>query len=356
MGKERIFSYFLLGLTIFFTLLMLIVLIPFLKPILWAIIFSLVFYPPHMKLSRIMRSNSLSALFITLIVLVLIVIPFFFLGIVTVHQSMEITRSLIYYFQNHTIADILHDVYSLPFVDRFLSQDTLQRIQEYIQSQDFKNNVASYIGKLTQKLGEVFTSMVFATGSVIFKSFVFLISFFFILRDGKSFIGFIERFVPMYQEDLHEILLTVYRTILAVVYGSIGVATVQSLLAFLAYTIIGIEYSLLWSLLTFMASFVPPFGTGFVWFPIAVYTFIDKGLYYGIFMFAWGLLVISTIDNIVRPLIMKMGIRIPYIVLFFATVGGLLTFGFVGIFIGPIIFTILFSLAVIYERRILKQP
>lgn len=355
MSREKVFSYFLLGITVFFTFLVLVVLTPFLKPILWAVIFSLVAYPLHLSLSRLLRNNTLSALIITLLVLTFIVIPFLIIGLVAAKQSVEITKAIIQYLQNHTLTDVLHSLYSLPVVNRLITEETLQRIYEYMQSEEFKNTITSYLGKLTQKAGEIFTSMLFATGSVIFKSFVFLISFFFILRDGRRFVEFFERFLPMHKEDLYEVLLTIYKTILAVVYGSIGVALVQAVLSFIAYTVVGINYSLLWALLTFIASFVPPFGTGFVWAPIAIYTFLNKGLFYGIFMLLWGSLVISTVDNILRPLIMRKGIKMPYIVLFFSTVGGLLTFGFLGLFLGPIVFTTLFSLAIIYERRILKE-
>lgn len=355
MTKEKIFSYFLLGVTAFFTLLVFVILTPFLKPILWAIIFALVIYPIHLKFSKCLRSDTLSALIITSLALIFIVIPFFLIGLVAVKQSMEIMRTLIEYLQNHTLIDALHSLYKLPFADRLLTEQMLQKLYEYIQSEEFRNALTSYLGKLTQKAGEIFTSMIFATGSVVFKSFVFIISLFFILRDGKRFLEFFERFLPMHREDLYEVLLTVYKTVLAVVYGSIGVAIFQAILSFTAYTIIGINYALVWALLTFIASFIPPFGTGFVWFPIAIYSFFSKSAFYGIFMLLWGLLIISTVDNVVRPLIMKKGIRMPYIALFFSTVGGLLTFGFLGLFLGPIVFTTLFSLAVIYERRILKQ-
>ncbi|MGB9873926.1 MAG: AI-2E family transporter [Hydrogenobacter sp.] len=341
--------------TLLFTLLALLVLMPFLNPILWAIIFSLILYPVHLKLSNFLRSATISSLLITFAVAFFIVIPVFFIGIVAVRQSIEITRTLLDYFQNHTMIDVLHNLYRVPFADRILTEDMLQKIYAYMQSDEFRSSITSYLGKLTQKAGEIFTSMLLATGSVIFKSFVFLISLFFILRDGKKFIQFFERFLPMYKEDLYEILLTIYKTILAVVYGSIGVAFIQAVLGFIAYTIVGIKYSLVWALLTFIASFVPPFGTGFVWFPIAIYTFLNKGVFYGIFMFLWGILVISAVDNIIRPMIMKKGINVPYIVLFFSTVGGMLAFGFIGLFLGPLVFTVLFSLAVIYEKRLLKE-
>jgi len=355
MSREKVFFYFLLVMTLLFAFLVLLVIMPFLHPILWAIIFSLVTYPVHLRLSNFLRNATVSSLLITSAVALFIVIPVFLIGLVAVRQSIEITKTLAYYVQNHTMTDLLHYIYKVPFTDRLLTEDMLQKLYTYAQSDEFRSSITSYLGKITQKAGEIFTSMLLATGSVIFKSFVFLISLFFILRDGKKFIQFFERFLPMYKEDLYEILLTIYKTILAVVYGSIGVAILQAILGFIAYTIVGINYSLVWALLTFIASFVPPFGTGFVWFPIAVYTFLSKGFFYGIFMLLWGFVVISTVDNIIRPMIMKKGINMPYIVLFFSTVGGILTFGFIGLFLGPLVFTVLFSLAVIYERRLLKE-
>jgi len=158
----------------------------------------------------------------------------------------------------------------------------------------------------------------------------------------------------MDKEDLYDVLLTIYKTVLAVVYGSVGVAVAQGVLGFVAYFLLGVKYSLVWAILTSVASLVPPFGAGAVWFPIAVYLFIEKGIFHGIFMLIWGGVVISTIDNIIRPIIMKKGIDLPYIVLFLSTIGGLLTFGFVGLFLGPILFTTFFSLVLIYEKRILK--
>jgi len=107
--------------------------------------------------------------------------------------------------------------------------------------------------------------------------------------------------------------------------------------------------------LTFFAAFIPPFGASAIWFPLAVFSFFSLGLWQFAFLSAWGLFLISTMDNFVRPLIIKKGVKIPYVVLFFATIGGLLKFGFIGLFLGPIIFTTLFALFKIYERRILNQ-
>lgn len=206
----------------------------------------------------------------------------------------------------------------------------------------------------SQQLLQLSTNLFTFALSFLFKSFVFLLTLFFILRDGEKFASFIERFIPMHEEDVREIFGTVYKTVLATAYGSVVVGFAQGLLGAIGYAIAGIKYYPLFGLATFFASFVPPFGAGAVWAPLVAYLFITKSIKSAVFLLIWGMFIISTVDNIIRPLIMKIGVQMPYIVLFFSILGGIIAFGFVGIFLGPIIFTTLFSLFVIYERRILR--
>ncbi|MDW8433531.1 MAG: AI-2E family transporter [Aquificaceae bacterium] len=350
--KEIIFLYFLISITVFFAFLAFVMLLPFIKPILWAVIFSLVLYPVHLKLSR-RTGNNLSALTLTVIVLLLVVIPFSLVLTLAVRQSIDLLQLALQFTNDHSYTDMTNEVFQHPFLKRLIGEEHLQRLNEYVQSEDFKSMLIESLRTLAQKGLNLVAFFLPAVGSFLFKTFVFLLTLFFILRDGPRFVKFAERFLPMHSEDTEKVFITIYKTVIATVYGSIGVAIAQSSLGFVGYKIAGMDYALLLAMATFMASFIPPFGAGFVWFPVAVYVFATKGLYNGVFMFIYGMLAISTIDNIVRPLVMKKGISIPYIVLFFSIVGGLLTFGFLGIFLGPIIFTTLFTLALIYEKRIL---
>ncbi|MFN3947070.1 MAG: AI-2E family transporter [Aquificaceae bacterium] len=352
--REKVFFYFLLSLTGFFTALAFLMLLPFLRPILWAVIFALVLYPVHIKLSRKVGNTS-SAIILTLIVLILVVIPFSLILALAIRQSIEIFQLFLSFTQNHSYLDLLNQLKDQAFVKRFLSEEEIDKIIAYIDSEEFKNLAINSLRDLAQRGLNMLAQLVPAVGSFIFKTFVFLLTLFFILRDGPRFVKFAERFLPMHKEDIEQVSLTVYKTVIATVYGSIGVGISQATVGFIGYKLVGLDYALLLALATFISSFIPPFGAGFVWFPVAIYTFMAKGLYSGLFMFLYGMLVISTIDNFIRPLIMKMGVRMPYIVLFFSIVGGLLAFGFVGIFLGPIIFTTLFTLALIYEKRILGE-
>lgn len=287
--------------------------------------------------------------------LLIVVLPFGFVLVFAIKQSIELINTVMNYIQSHTMQDMVRSLTLPKYIERFVDKQTLQSVQDYLTSEEFRNMVLSGLRDLAQKALAMLTSLLPAVGAFVFKTFVFLLTLFFILRDGQKFVGFIRRFFPMHSEDLEQVLATIYKTILATVYGSVGVALAQGLLGFVGYSIVGMEYSLLLAIGTFFSSFLPPFGASFVWFPVMVYAFMEKGVWQGVFMLLYGSMVISTADNILRPFIMKLGVNIPYIVLFFSTLGGLLTFGFVGMFIGPIIFTTLFTLALIYEKKVLKQ-
>ncbi len=299
--------------------------------------------------------NTISALLLTLLVLLLVVVPFSLVLTIAIRQSIELLHFAVGFTQNSSYVDLIRAVLDNPFFKKILTDKEISSFLAYVESEEFRNILISGLRDLLQRGLNIVASIVPAVGSFIFKTFVFLLTLFFILRDGPKFVKFVERFLPMHREDIEQVSITVYKTVLATVYGSIGVGIAQSTVGFIGYKLVGLNYAILLAIATFISSFVPPFGAAFVWFPVALYTFVVKGLYAGAFMFLYGMFVISTIDNFVRPLIMRMGVNMPYIVLFFSIVGGLLTFGFVGIFLGPIIFTTLFTLALIYEKRILKE-
>jgi len=352
MEREKFFKYSVLTSTLGLLLVVLYLLLPFITPILWALIFSLVLYPVHQKLKKFLPWATLSALILTLLTLLVIVIPFGVLGAIILNQAIELSVHLLNFIQNHTYQQYLNDLEAL--LKKFFRQEQVEVFLNYINSEEFRSLVVGVLKGTSQQLLQLSTNLFTFALSFLFKSFIFLLTLFFILRDGEKFASFIERFIPMHEEDVREIFGTVYKTVLATAYGSVVVGFAQGLLGAIGYAIAGIKYYPLFGLATFFASFVPPFGAGAVWVPLVAYLFITQSIKSAIFLLIWGMFIISTVDNIIRPLIMKIGVQMPYIVLFFSILGGLIAFGFVGIFLGPIIFTTLFSLFVIYERRILK--
>ncbi len=353
MERERIYFYFFLGLILFFIFLAIITLIPFLVPILWAIVIGIVIYPVHLYLQRVLRSRTMSALLVTVLVFLFLIVPMSVISVLLIQQIVDITQKVVLYFQDHTYKDLLDQIRRLPLLKDYA--DRLGPILEFTQREEFRKILSESMNRVLRFVGDKLGQAAFIAGRNVFYVFVFMITFFFILRDGLEILRRVERLIPMNRDDLENILGTIYRTTLAVVYGAVGTALIQAILGFIGYSLVGIKFALLWSVLTFFAAFIPPFGASAVWFPLAVYTFFNIDPWKAVFLGVWGTLLISTMDNFIRPLIIKQGVNIPYVVLFFATIGGLLKFGFIGLFLGPIIFTTLFSLFKIYERRILKE-
>ena len=353
MEREKIYFYFFIALVLFFIFTSLTILLPFSIPILWAIVIGIVLYPLYNYVVKLLRSRTVSALLMTFLVLLFIIVPLSVISVLVIQQMVDLTQKILAYIQSHSYREIMDSLKAIPLVKEY--SEKLGPVMEFLQREEIRKIIAESLNRLLKFLGDKLGQFAFLAGKNVFYIFVFLITFFFILRDGPGILKRFERLIPMDHEDLESILRTIYRTVLAVVYGSVGTAAIQAFLGFIAYSIVGLNFALLWSVLTFFAAFIPPFGASAVWLPLAVYTFVNMGIGEAVFLGLWGMLLISSMDNFVRPLIIKQGIQMPYVVLFFATIGGLLKFGFIGLFLGPIIFTTLFSLFKIYERRILNQ-
>jgi predicted PurR-regulated permease PerM len=118
-----------------------------------------------------------------------------------------------------------------------------------------------------------------------------------------------------------------------VVYGILGTALVQAVVAGIGFVIAGVPGAGLLALLTFFLSIVPV-GPPLVWLPAALWLFHQGSSGWAIFMLIWGLGV-SSLDNVVKPWLISQGSAMPFLLIFFGVIGGALTFGFIGVFIGP---------------------
>lgn len=132
-------------------------------------------------------------------------------------------------------------------------------------------------------------------------------------------------------------------TIRGVVYGILGTAMAQGLLAWVGFTIAGVPAAVLLGLMTFLISVIP-MGPPLIWIPAAIWVFQNGSVGMGIFMLLWGALGISSIDNFIRPLIISQGNKMPFVLIFMGVLGGGLAFGLIGIFLGPTLLAVSFRL------------
>jgi predicted PurR-regulated permease PerM len=144
-------------------------------------------------------------------------------------------------------------------------------------------------------------------------------------------------------ERTQHLLEVTGQTVNGVVYGVLGTALAQGILAGLGFWAAGVPAPLLLGLLTFFAAVVPG-GPPFIWIPSVAWVFAQGRAGAGVFLALWGLLAISGIDNVLRPWIVSRGSNLPFILVLLGMVGGILAFGFIGIFLGPVLLAIAHTL------------
>ena len=167
---------------------------------------------------------------------------------------------------------------------------------------------------------------------------------FFLYRDGEALLGAIRIAMDrIIGESAPRVAVTVSHTVRGVMYGLLGTALAQALVAALGFAIAGVPGVLLLGFATFVLSLVPV-GPPLIWGGAALWLFNQGQTGWGIFMLVWGLVLISGVDNVVKPMLISRGSHLPFLLVLLGVLGGVMAFGFVGLFIGPVLLAVGYSL------------
>jgi predicted PurR-regulated permease PerM len=176
--------------------------------------------------------------------------------------------------------------------------------------------------------------------------------------DGRSMFVALKDSLPLRDDHSERIFRHFNDVIYATIYGAIVLAVVQGLMATIGYFIFGVSSPVIFGLLTIIAAFIPFVGAAIVWFPVSVSMIVtgllagdNSGLGRGVGLAVFGVLFVSTIDNVLRPKIVGDRARIHPLVVLLGVFGGLALFGFVGIMIGPLLLTLFIAALKIYEQE-----
>ena len=167
---------------------------------------------------------------------------------------------------------------------------------------------------------------------------------FFLYRNGVALMRFLNaamgRVVGTHAAN---ILGIVNSTIQGVMYGLLGTALAQGIVATIGFAIAGVPAALLLGMATFFLSLIPV-GPPLIWGSAAIWLFYQGSMGWGVFMLLWGVFLISSVDNVIKPLLISRSSNMPFALVLFGVMGGVLAFGFVGVFIGPTLLAVGFSL------------
>jgi predicted PurR-regulated permease PerM len=179
---------------------------------------------------------------------------------------------------------------------------------------------------------------------------MFLVAFYALLVDGRRLVDWIEYVSPLPELQTLELLGQFRRVSGSVLGSSLITAIAQSAAATVGYLVAGVPNPFFFALLTFFASFLPSVGTAIIAFPLVGLLAVMGQVWQPIFLAAWALVVVGLVDNLLKPLLIRSGMELHGVIVFFSLIGGVLVFGAIGLLAGPLIVS--FFLAMVrFARR-----
>jgi predicted PurR-regulated permease PerM len=188
----------------------------------------------------------------------------------------------------------------------------------------------------------------------VFDATLFLMMLFFLLRDGAEFREVLRGISPLNRGQEVDLIDHLTNTVRGVLQSMIIVPLIQGAIAFPMFWALGLPSPLLWSVMVVLCALIPLLGSPLAWIPAALYCFLLGATGKGIAMVVYGTLVISMVDNILKPLILKGSAQIHTMFGFLSILGGLYAFGPKGLIVGPVVLSLILSAYRIYRYDILR--
>jgi predicted PurR-regulated permease PerM len=204
---------------------------------------------------------------------------------------------------------------------------------------------AAQSARVTAAIGTVLTS----AGKLAFQAAMMLIALFAFLVGGDRLVSWIDAISPLEKGQTSQLLREFRKTAYAVVLSTIVTAAVQTVVAFIGYLIAGVPHPLFVAGITFCIAFIPAVGAGGTGLCAAALLYLSGHKPAALFLAAWALLVVSLIDEVIKPLLMRAGMETGGTIVFFALIGGLITFGGVGLLLGPLSVALFLALLRMYQ-------
>ncbi len=309
----------------------------FIVPVVWAAIIAYVTWPLYQSVLRMCGQRpTLSATVMILSVVLVLGLPIIFAIFMLQHEG----RNLYYELQKQVFSGHLNVpdfVRQLPFIGKEISR-TLREINQDPNSivQSVSLWVQGHLNYGKAVLNEVSRNMI--------KLCFAMMSLFFFYRDGHTILNQVSKALEMViGPRIHHYLETISETTRAVVYGVGLTAIAQSFLAGISYFVAGVPNPMVLTIITFLLALVP-FGPPVAYTAISLWLFSQGQTVEAIGVMAWGVCIVSTADNVIRPLVISGATQIPFLLIMFGVLGGLASFGMVGLFIGPVILAVLLAI------------
>lgn len=340
--KDRIQIYQLVaGLTCVTLILIgcLIILTPFFPAMLLSTIFTLATWPAFMWLqARIRHRTALAAALMTMFLAACFIAPLFIIGTSVADNYTKVYDGVVHFLQTdpETTSKALGEVRVVgPYLQKLWLTFMSDREHMMTTLQQYAQPTSEMLLRLAATIGRGLLDITLGV----------LISYFF-FRHGLHVAVRVRALIDKFGGEHGQNLLKISKdTLIGVVYGILGTALLQGLLAAIGYWIAGIPGATFLGLMTFFLSLLP-MGPPLIWLPASLWLFSQNQNSWGVFLIVWGVLVIASVDNFMKPYFISRGSDMPLLLVLLGIMGGAIAFGFIGIFIGPTLLALAYSLVV----------
>lgn len=331
--EKRIFVWVLIAVSLGF----LWVLSPFFAPILWASIITVLSYPVYSRLMRRFPKypNSLAVLTLFMVVIVVIV-PVLLVLTSVLNEAANLYSQ--YESGKLNIGKYLNQIQTaFPVIQRQAESLGVNLNEIRDQASSGVASAANFLAKHSVNIGQ-------NTLAFFLNSALMLYLAFFLLRDGKRIMFWLKISFPLDDERENQLFGKFSEVTRATVKGNLVVGLVQGGLGGLIFWILGVQPAVLWAALMAVSSLIPAVGTALIWLPVSIYLLAVGHYLQAVSLVLFGVLVIGTVDNILRPILVGRDTKLPDYVVLFSTLGGLAMFGIHGFVVGPLIAALFITL------------
>jgi len=321
MDKDKIFKYFfvfLLGVTLYLAFL---ILRPYFSYIVLGVILTYAFTPVYVYIKKHVKNESMSAVIVIAIFILIIVIPCFFIVTTLIRQTGEAINLV-------SNSNVIENVETAAKQSFGLTVDVHQMIQSGIDQ--LKSSLISFSITLFQTISDMLIGF-FITFFIMYYGF----------KSGDELIGEIKTLIPLHDRYKNKFFEETKNLTHAVIYGQVVVSIIQGAVGGIGFWIFGVPNPVFWGVIMVIFAFLPFVGTPMIWVPAVILEFMNHHYGLGIGLLIYSGIITTNIDNFLRPGIISSKTRLHPVLVLLGVFGGLSVFGFIGIMIGPIILAIL---------------
>ncbi len=325
---------------------------PFLTTLAMSAILAYVFYPVYKYFYRLTGMKGFSALVLIVMILLVSLIPLLVVtGELTKESYSMYSKAKSVFLTSGNIEEACASDEGL-FCSIYNTWDVLSEKYDldFHLARGFSSVASSFVGRASDFILNI--------PQILLKIFISLFAMFYMLTQGEDMVRSVRRALPLSEEHSKRILNHFNDIIHATIYGAIVISVVQGSVAGVGYLIFGVDSPILLALLTIVAAFLPFVGGALVWVPVSLTVIINGAiaddqtmLLKGVGLFIYGALLVSTLDNLLRPKIVGDRAKVHPLVILLGVFGGLALFGFTGIMIGPLLLTLFIASLRIYEEE-----